>query len=497
MIRPAALAGPFVALALAVSGCVPLATTAATSPAGQAAVGRAVDAALARAGLRPALPAASALPAADTLAAGPMLADVTMREATVWVQTTAPALVRLVVQAEPAAGAPLAVAPDTTAAVATAPDGTASLRLSGLAPGTRYTYRVLVDGRAVPQTVATGLTTQPLWQYRTDPPTVTVAIGSCFYDNDEFGRPGTPYGGDTGIFRTIAGLQPDAMVWLGDNVYLRETDWWSAEGIAYRYAHARATPDLQPLLAAAPHYAAWDDHDYGPNDSDRSYIHKGAALDTFRRYWPNPTYGLPGTPGAFTQFQIGDAEFFLLDDRSFRTPNGTPDVAQQQMLGSVQYQWLVEALTASRAPFKVVAMGGQIVNPAPIFETYANVAGQERAALFAALAERRIDGVVFLSGDRHHAELQRLERPGTYPLYDFTSSPLTAGVSDSASRDGSPERDAPTRIAGTLVNTTRNFGTLTFSGTRADRSLTMRTYDPAGAVLWEHTVRAADLTTPR
>ena len=495
-LSPARLPLACLVLLLAAPGCVPLVTTAAGTPGGQAAVGRAVDVALARAGLRADVPT-SAAPAADTLMAGPMLANVTMREASVWVQTTAPALVRLVVTPEPAAGMPPAAAPDTTAAVATSPDGVATVRLSGLVPGMRYTYRVLVDGRPVPQRTATGFATQPLWQYRTDPPSVTVAIGSCNYDNDEFARPGTPYGGDTGIFRTIAALRPDAMVWLGDNVYLRETDWWSPEGIAYRYAHGRATPDLQPLLAATAHYATWDDHDYGPNDSDRSYVHKGAALDTFRRYWPNPTHGLPGTPGAFTQFQIGDAEFFLLDDRSFRTPNNTPDPGQQQMLGSVQFQWLVEALTASRSPFKIVAMGGQIVNPAPIFETYARVAAREREALFAALTERGIDGVVFLSGDRHHAELQRLERPGTYPLYDFTSSPLTAGLSDAASRDDSPERDAPTRLPGTLVNTTRNFGTLTFSGTRADRTLTMRTYDAAGAVLWEHTVRAADLRTPR
>ncbi|HEX9953149.1 MAG TPA: alkaline phosphatase D family protein [Rubricoccaceae bacterium] len=491
MPRPAALA-VLIAAALAVSGCVPLATTAATSPAGQAAVGRAVDAALARAGLRAAVPAASAAPAADTLAAGPMLADVTMREATVWVQTTAPALVRLVVQAEPAAGAPPAAAPDTTAAIATTPDGVAAVRLAGLMPGTRYTYRVLVDGQAVPQRTATGFATQPLWQYRTDPPAVTVAFGSCFYDNDEFARPGTPYGGDTRVFRAIAALRPDAMVWLGDNVYLRETDWWSAEGIAARYAHGRATPDLQPLLAAAPHYAVWDDHDFGPNDSDRSYIQKGASLDVFRRYWPNPTFGLPELPGVFTQFQIADAEFFLLDDRSYRSPDATPATDPRTMLGEAQLQWLLDALTASQAPFKIVGIGGQVVNPATIFETYANVAPEERQRLFDAIAERRIDGVVFLSGDRHMAELDRLERAGTYPLYDFTSSPLTAGaVTDP------PDADNPTRVPGTLVTGQRNFGTLTFSGTRADRSLTMRTYDNTGALLWEHAVRAADLTTPR
>ena len=479
---------------LALPGCVPLATSAASTPDGQAALGRAVDAALARAGLRANVPTASASPAADTLAAGPMLADVTMREATVWVQTTAPALVRIAF--EPAAGEPAGV-PDTTAAVAMAADGTASVRLTGLTPGTRYAYRVLVDGRPVPQPTATTFATQPLWQYRTDPPTVTLAFGSCFYDNDDFARPGAPYGGDAAIFGVIAGTKPDAMLWLGDNVYLRETDWWSPEGIAARYAHGRATPGLQPLLAATPNYAVWDDHDYGPNDSDRSYVHKGAALDVFRRYWPNPTAGLPGVPGVFTQFQIADAEVFMLDDRTHRTPNGTPAGEPRTILGPDQLAWLIDALTASRAPFKIVTLGGQVVNPVQAFETYANIAPEERQFLFDALAARRVDGVVFLSGDRHHSELQRLERPGTYPLYDFTSSPLTAGVSNSASRDDSPELGAPTRVPGTLVNTVRNFGTLSLTGPRTDRTMTMRTYDAGGALLWEHAVRAADLTTPR
>jgi alkaline phosphatase D len=478
-----------VVLAASVSGCAPLLTTAAGTPAGQAAVGRAVDAAFARAGLRSAVPPTATSSAADTLAAGPMLADVTMREGTVWVQTTAPAVVRLVVEADPLAGQPMA-RPDTSAAVATAADGTAAVRLTGLEPGTRYTYRVLVDGRPARVPYATALTTQPLWQYRTDPPAFTVAIGSCHYDNDGYARPGAPYGGPTAIFEAIRAQSPDVMLWLGDNVYMRETDWWSPEGIAYRYAHGRATRDLQPLLASAVHYATWDDHDYGPNDSDRSYVHKGAALDVFRRYWPNPTHGVPGAPGAITQFQWGDAEFFLLDDRTYRSPNRAP--APRTMLGETQLAWLLDALTASRSPFKVVAMGGQVVNPSEVFETYANVAPEERRRLFDEITARRIDGVVFLSGDRHMTELDRLERPGTYPLYDFTSSPLTAGPVTNP-----PDSTNATRVPGTLVTGRHNFGTLSFAGPRTDRTLTMRTFGADGALLWATPPRPADLTTPR
>ena len=270
----------------------------------------------------------------------------------------------------------------------TASDGTASVALFGLEPGTTYSYTVYVDGAPFETAYPTMLTTQALWQWRTDPPAFTVAFGSCYYDNDpDYDRPdkafadtltfARPYGGSTAIFEAIRQKKPDVMLWMGDNVYLREVDWWSPEGIAYRYAHNRQAPDLQPLLAAAAHYATWDDHDYGPNDSDRSYIHKEAALETFQRYWPNPTYGVGGVPGVFTQFQWGDAEFFLLDDRYHRAPNDAPP-QERAYFGAAQLTWLLDALTASGAEFKVIVNGGQILNPIEIEETYANVAPMQR-----------------------------------------------------------------------------------------------------------------------
>lgn len=430
------------------------------------------------------------------LRSGPMLADVTHRGATVWVQTETPEAAVEVVLASGARGR-----------VEAAHDGTASVELFGLEPGTTYAYSVSVDGVAVQTDYPLELTTQPLWQWRTDPPTFSIAIGSCFYDNDpRYDRPDrwfadtlsfeNPYGGSTEIFRAIDAKQPDAMIWLGDNMYLREVDWWSPAGINYRYARARETPDLQPLLASAAHYATWDDHDYGPNDSDRSYVHKDAALGTFQRFWPNPTYGMPGVPGVFTQFQWGDAEFFLLDDRYHRAPNDAP-AHERAYFGEEQMQWLLDALTASNAPFKVIANGGQILNPVEIFETYAAVAPAERAHFLTQIRQRQIDGVVFLSGDRHHSELIRIERPGTYPLYEYTSSPLTAGASTYPTREDSPEYQNPVRVDGTLIAGERNFGTLTFSGPRDDRTLTMSAFDASGATLWEHTVRASDLRTPR
>jgi len=45
--------------------------------------------------------------------------------------------------------------------------------------------------------------------------------------------------------------------------------------------------------------------------------------------------------------------------------------------------------------------------------------------LLPVLNKAKANGVIFISGDRHWAELSRLDRDGAYPLYDLTSSALT------------------------------------------------------------------------
>jgi phosphodiesterase/alkaline phosphatase D-like protein len=55
-----------------------------------------------------------------------------------------------------------------------------------------------------------------------------VAFGSCAYVNDppfdRSSRPSGPYGGGYAIFDSIARMKPDMMLWLGDNIYLRDAD---------------------------------------------------------------------------------------------------------------------------------------------------------------------------------------------------------------------------------------------------------------------------------
>jgi len=400
---------------------------------------------------------------------------------TLWAQTPAPARVGIEYHPE---GAAAQVARVEREARAT-DDFVVHLRLARLTPGTRYQYRVLVDGAPVR---SGSFATQPQWQFRTDPPEVSLAFGACAYLHDGFSRPGKPWSGELQIFDAIAAKRPDLMLWLGDNVYFREPEWTNLEGMSGRYRQYRSLPEATRLWTATAHLAIWDDHDYGPNDADRAFVGKGHALEAFRRYWPNPTFGLPDVPGVFTMVTLGDVDLFLLDNRYHRHPNRWPDTADKAMFGPAQLAWLQQALVSSRAPFKVVVAGGQFWNRANRFEAFHRFPAEQKA-LAEFLAEQKIPGLVFLSGDRHFGGLWRVERPGTYPLWEMTSSPLTAGV---VAKPDQAERDNPDLVAGTLV-TQRNFGMLRVSGPRDARVLTFEAYGSDGARLWSRSVAAADL----
>ena len=387
------------------------------------------------------------------------------------------------------AGEDLAAPAQTFAADLHAPDDFATVvPIAGLEPGTAHHYTVRAADGAVR---AQGrFATQPLWQWRTDPPTVRIATGSCNYLNDfHFDRPGAPYGGGEEIFDTIAGLQPDLMLWLGDNIYLREPEYTSREGINRRYRFYRAHARMAKLLTAAPHVAIWDDHDFGPNDSDASYSGRGWTLEMFRRYWPIP-YSTPGDGlyGAITQ---GDVDLFLLDDRSYRDPDDWAEGADKVMYGKKQLDWLKRALVYSRAPFKLICGGSQFFNGVSRYETWARYPAEQKD-LLDFLAARKVPGVIFLSGDRHFSEALRIERPSLYPVHEFTVSPFTAGLS----KPDAAERANPLLVPGSML-TERNFAMITVSGPRRDRRLALELFDTKGAKRYEWSTSAAQLAAPK
>ncbi len=435
--------------------------------------------------------------ATKKLIAGPMLGYIEHREALVWlevVNTVADVGINYYPIDSPALGrwADRLTEPSAVSKVY-------HFTLQELTINSTYQYDVYFDGVKQEFPYPTQFKTRELWEYLTDAPDLTFLFGSCNYVSDSiYDRPGEPYGQDTRIFETMAKQPADFMLWLGDNTYYRPADYSSASGMAYRNRHTRSLPVMQPFLAAMSHYAVWDDHDFGANDGDKTFDLKQESLQLFKQYWGNKTYGEAGNAGVYSKIKMADAEFFLLDDRYHRSPNTYPDKhSEKEFLGKRQMQWLKEGLMGSNrnVNFRFIVVGNQVLNPVNDFECFRHFTN-EWEELMEFIVKHRIEGVVFLTGDRHMTEMNYFQ-PGKefYRLHDVTSSPLTSHAFTTIADN--KEYNNPARVDSTLLPE-QNFikASITGSFLEHDRTLTFEAIDINGNVRWTKSFHENDLKVP-
>lgn len=361
-----------------------------------------------------------------------------------------------------------------------------------LEPGTTYTYQFRADNKL--SNASGSFTTKELWQDRKPVPDFSFITGSCAYINDSlYEPPGEPNGKDPSIFETMSAEKSAFMLWLGDNWYTREVDYTSEWGLWYRAHHHRKHVSMQKLLKAMPHYATWDDHDFGPNDMDGHYVLKDVSRNVFMNYWANPSAGQDGE-GIYTKFSYADADFFLCDGRWWRSAdtmkdslNGKPNPGKR-ILGEKQVEWLKNALLYSKAGFKFVVMGGQVLNVATTWDKLID-APVEYTELMSFLEDNAINGVMFLTGDRHHSEINKMERKGTYPLYDITVSPLSSKSYGYDAKEINNER----RIFG--LEKKQNYARFSFTGPAGKRKLTVKFLGVKGDELGSWSIEEKDLIT--
>ncbi len=366
--------------------------------------------------------------------------------------------------------------------------------LTNLSFGSIYEYQIILNNKfPFKADYPFRFKTKSLWEWRTPAPDFKFLLGSCLYVNDSaYDRPGKPYGQGTSILNAMANTPVDFMIWLGDNTYLREPDYASESGIDYRYQHTRSEKNLQAFLAKTHHYATWDDHDYGDNDGNESFNLKTHTRKTFLDYWGNKNFG-ENNEGVYSHFRFSDAAFFLLDDRSFRTESDINEKNYSKtQLGKNQLNWLKNNLKHSRAPFKFVCAGGQVLNKYTDKESF-NLYQKERAELLQFIVDEKISGVVFISGDRHHTEMitdSSFVNELGYAFIDITSSPLSSGVSNVLETE---EANNPQRIPGTLV-VENNYCSISITGDKkGQRQMDITCYNKEGKVLWLHQVQEKSL----
>ncbi len=275
-----------------------------------------------------------------------------------------------------------------------------------------YRYRIEASG-------GTLLTTGDGYRFRTpkpldEPAAFSIAFGSCADEG-----PGT-----AGVWRRMGMVGAQAVVLLGDTPYIDSTDLAVQRR---RYGEFAAADAMAGLLRSTPWYATWDDHDFGFNDVDGRLAGKADARRAFVEYHANPSYG-DGTHGIYTSFRQGPIEVFLLDTRYFAATEPSPFAFHKpSLLGRTQWDWLRQGLSASDAPFKVLACGmvwNGALRPNKV-DSWASYS-HEREALFRFIGENRITGVVLVGGDIHRSRVIRHEvaELAGYDVTELITSPM-------------------------------------------------------------------------
>jgi alkaline phosphatase D len=416
------------------------------------------------------------------------VAEVRATDAVLWARAAQPG--ELSVAVTPAAGGS---SRSLTPRAAFEDDLVVRLPLEGLAPSTRYRYSVAQDGERVEGEFATA-------------PPAGEATRVTFLWSGDLGGGGLcrPASGDYRIFRAMTRYPADFFLFVGDTTYADvpcRSD--AAPGAGFRattlaqyrarHRHNREDRAFQGFLRRTPVYAIWDDHEVRNDFAGPREPLMPVARQAFLDYWP--VVAGDDATRLYRSVRWGSLlEVFILDTRQYRSGNATLDGPTKTMLGAAQRQWLLDAVPASTATWKVVVSSVSLSVPTGRPErrdgwSNANVLGlapergtgfaTERDAILRHFRQRGVRNLVVVAADVHHAALIRHQPHADWGFHEFIAGPLSAPTGRPRPLD---LRLGPRTIfaQGGLYN----FGEVTID----PASLVVRLVDEAGTVMFTHTL---------
>ena len=261
-----------------------------------------------------------------------------------------------------------------------------------------------------------------------------IAFGSCGHQDKPLE-----------IFRTIEQNNPDLFIFLGDNIY---GDTKKMNVLRKKYKKLSNNQNYASLRKHTQILATWDDHDYGENDVGKYYPKKEQSKKVFLKFFGESKHSeRTKRKGIYTSYLFKDTsgtlQIILLDCRTFRNNlrpyDGSlsgdtthaytmdyspyPENSDSTLLGEEQWMWLKEELIKP-ATVRIICSSTQFATQYNGYETWANFPGEQHR-MIELIKETRANGVMFISGDVHYAELSVREYPDIYAIHDLTSSGLT------------------------------------------------------------------------
>lgn len=289
------------------------------------------------------------------------------------------------------------------------------LHYKGLNPADSYLFRVEEpSGKIVDQ--------RRLSTLDPDLKKPKILIASCLDDTyDEVQKKAWSY-----ILRE---QNPDAIFLLGDNVYADKRIGVyegpaDVETIWLRHVETRKQLFLFKSPKLIPIFATWDDHDYGVNDGDESFVHKKSAQRFFEAFFPMDQIegALEPGPGVSRHFQAFGQDFFFMDDRYFRSSQ-----SDGKHWGAEQEQWLWSRLKKSTSPAWILN-GNQFFGGYHNAESFESDHPKNFRYVLSQLRKHPYP-VLFVSGDRHFLEVSRIPSSHLgYPTFEITTSAIHAKV---------------------------------------------------------------------
>lgn len=339
------------------------------------------------------------------------------------------------------------------------------------------------------------LLSQQLAAQQSRPLISKIAFGSCAHENEP--QP---------VLDLVVQHKPDLFVYLGDNIYGDSRDM---KVLQAKYDKLAAKPEFQRMKKAVPIVATWDDHDYGWNDAGRDYPFKEASKEIFLDFFGEPKESVRRKhAGIYTSYLYeGNGkklQLILLDNRSFRSRlrpyrgeySNKPEffypldyyphqIEDSILLGEEQWLWLEEELKKP-ADVRIIGSGSQFGISYNGYEAWANFPHEQKRML-ELIKKTRANGVVFITGDVHYAEISKLTHPGMYPVYDVTSSGIT-----STWHFATPNTN---RIEGPVME--NHFGLLSIDWAQKDPAIKMEIYDVRNNQRIEHSIRLSEISFPK
>jgi phosphodiesterase/alkaline phosphatase D-like protein len=199
--------------------------------------------------------------------------------------------------------------------------------------------------------------------------------------------------------------RPDALVLLGDNIYLEHDHHTDPTRLtneltqlyAAQHAEANFKEMLQDITARnARLFATYDDHDFLGNNrygGDHDPVLREAARDALVKAFNPPRTG----SDVYSATRLGDVLLLMIDARFYRTARSVSGKNRDAILGVTQWEWLEKELAAATSKFIILASS-------TTFHRFGDESWEDYPAAFERLRGllSKRPGALVISGDIHN-----------------------------------------------------------------------------------------------